>query len=343
MVVVIVAVTGLHALCGAGGGGGHCPVVPIIMVQGRDGLRLCFITARAFPDNSSRCLTGSRRFGLLYCKVMAQFVNRLRPLFGMLRVDSAVIALKALKGAFVRFAAGGSAGSGGFIHQLFLAKVLAMDDLLQFIIVVGIPQLRIIANGIYKAACCGVTSFAYLSLNLIPSIVFYLDILVIRPSRLLHFKQHIVADFDLGGGNRTLASNYCTVLAELNFSVSSAVNVHFNFSARTPVEIPAADTGGSCSRSCIDGGIVLYIDLHISIVTSDRNRIIATCRLDGHMALNGDIGIAPAIANGRAGEPSCYDMDIFRRCCSPGRANGHLCLGEISTVPSSADGSTIIS
>jgi len=37
----------------------------------------------------------------------------LRPLFGMLRVDRAVLALKALNGAFVRFAAGGSAGCGG--------------------------------------------------------------------------------------------------------------------------------------------------------------------------------------------------------------------------------------
>ena len=106
-------------------------------------------------------------------------------------------------------------------------------------------------------------------------------------------------------------------------------------------EVSAADTGGSCSRSCIDGGIVLYIDLHISIVTSDRNGTFAACRVDGRIALNGDLGFYPAIANGRAVGPGCRDMDIFLRCGSPGRANGHHGLGVISTASGSADGGSI--
>ena len=64
------------------------------------------------------------------------------------------------------------------------------------------------------------------------------------------------------------------VLTDLNFSVFSAVNVHYNFSA---LKIPAADIaascdigGDSCTRSWIDGGIVLYIDLHISSATSNH-------------------------------------------------------------------------
>ena len=66
-------------------------------------------------------------------------------------------------------------------------------------------------------------------------------------------------------------------------------------------------------------------------------------RLDGYMALNGNCGNFFAIANGRAGEPGCYDIDIFILYGSPGRANGHLCLGVISTVPGSADSSSIAS
>ena len=115
-----------------------------------------------------------------------------------------------------------------------------MDDLLQFITVVDIPQLCIIANGIYKAAGCGVISCAYRSLS-----TFHIDILIIRRSPWFHFKQHIVTDVDLGTGNRTIFSNYLNVIADLNFSVCSAVNVHYNFSVRIAPNIPAADTGAS--------------------------------------------------------------------------------------------------
>ena len=53
-----------------------------------------------------------------------------------------------------------------------------MDDLLQFITVVDIPQLCIIAN--HKSPCTGIISCAYLSLGTV-----HIDILSIRrPSRL---------------------------------------------------------------------------------------------------------------------------------------------------------------
>jgi len=59
------------------------------------------------------------------------------------------------------------------------------------------------------------------------------------------------------------------------------------------------------------------------------------------MALNGDLGIFCATANGRAGEPACRDMDIFLLCGSPGRANGHLCFGVLAIISGSADGGTV--
>ena len=86
------------------------------------------------------------------------------------------------------------------------ANIFAMDDLLQAITLVKIPQLCIIANGVYKAACSGfITSCTYLSLGTV-----HIDIRVpgvgpVVPVFLLfHFKQHIVADVDLGAGNCTI-------------------------------------------------------------------------------------------------------------------------------------------
>ena len=61
------------------------------------------------------------------------------------------------------------------------------------------------------------------------------------------------------------------------------------------------------------------------------------------MALNGDLGIFCAIANGRAAEPGCRDMDIFLLCGSPGRTNGHLCFGVLAIISGSADGGPIAS
>jgi len=138
----------------------------------------------------------------------------------MLRVESAFIALK---GAFVLHPAIFRAVGILVVGLMFGAEVLAMDDLLQHTIVVSIPQLRIIANGVYKAAGCGVISCAYRSLSTV-----HIDILIIRRFPWFHFKQHIVADVDLGAGNCTELSGYCTVLADLNFSVLSAVNGHHN-------------------------------------------------------------------------------------------------------------------
>ena len=60
------------------------------------------------------------------------------------------------------------------------------------------------------------------------------------------------------------------------------------------------------------------------------------------MALNGDLGIFYATANGRAVEPGCRDMDIFLLCGSPGRTNGHLCFGVLALVSGSADGGTTV-
>ena len=64
------------------------------------------------------------------------------------------------------------------------------------------------------------------------------------------------------------------VLTDLNFSVFSAVNVHYNFSA---LKIPASDIAACIVRLwiyssivCINGNIVLYIDLHISSATSNH-------------------------------------------------------------------------
>ena len=93
--------------------------------------------------------------------------------------------------------------------------------------------------------------------------------------------------------------------------------------------------------NCINGNIVRYVNRYISRATSNRCIIMAARRLDGHMALNGDISGCPAIANGRAVDPGCYDPDIFIRsaCC----ANDHRCLGIISTQPGSADSSSIAS
>ena len=143
------------------------------------------------------------------------------------------------------------------------ANIFAMDDLLQSTIRT-IPQLRIIANGVYKAACSGgITSCAYLSLSTV-----HIDILTI-PRRLFHFKQHIVTDVDLGAGNCTVISAQRTFLA---------VNVHYNFSGRiSGVNIPTADAGISkervwidCSIVCINGNIVLYVYRYISLATSNR-------------------------------------------------------------------------
>ena len=131
--------------------------------------------------------------------------------------------------------------AGGILAAdlFFGANIFAMDDLLQSTIRT-VPQLRIIANGVYKAAGCGVISCAYRSLS-----TFHIDILSIRRFPWFHFKQHIVTDVDLGTGNRTIFSNYLNVIADLNFSVCSAVNVHYNFSVRISANIPAADTGAS--------------------------------------------------------------------------------------------------
>ena len=154
---------------------------------------------------------------------------------------------------------------------------------------------------------------------------------------------------DLGAGNCTLWSGYCTLLADLNLSVLSAVNGYFNGSARIAGNIPAADAGAypkwvrrmGNRILVVNGNIVLYGDLYISTFTSNRCIILTACRPDGRMALNGDLGIFCAIANGRAVEPGCYDIDIFILCGSPGRANGHLCLGVLSTVSGSANGGSI--
>ena len=100
--------------------------------------------------------------------------------------------------------------AGGFFFNVlgwtFFAEVLAMDDLLQFIIDVEIPQLCIIANGVYKAACSGViTSCAYLSLSTVHIDIRVVVVVPVVPVLLLfHFKQHIVADVDRGTGNCTI-------------------------------------------------------------------------------------------------------------------------------------------
>ena len=60
------------------------------------------------------------------------------------------------------------------------------------------------------------------------------------------------------------------------------------------------------------------------------------------MALNGDLGIFCAIANGRAVVPDRRDTDIFRRCGSAFRANGHLCAGIFSISGSANSGSFAI-
>ena len=228
------------------------------------------------------------------------------------------------------------------------ANIFAMDDLLQAITLVKIPQLCIIANGVYKSPCLGVISCAYRSLSTV-----HIDILTML--RLFHFKQHIVADFDIGTGNCTVASGQRTLRTDLNFSACS-VNVHYNFSGRIVANIPAADGGGSLIfhniiRSIIrsiNGNIVLYGDRYISVFTSDGypSPVVwaflsdIVCCPDGRMALNGDRGVYHAIANGRAAEPGCRDMDIFFLCGSPGRANGHLCFGVLGMVSGSADGGT---
>ncbi len=62
---------------------------------------------------------------------------------------------------------------------------------------------------------------------------------------------------------------------------------------------------------------------------------------DGRMALNGDLGIFCAIANGRAVEPGCRDMDIFLLCGSPGRTNGHLCFGVLALSPAAPMAATV--
>ena len=168
--------------------------------------------------------------------VMAQSGDSLRPLVDMLRGSGMPIALI---GASVLHPAIFRAGGILAADLFFGANIFAMDDLLLPAFTV-VPQLRIIANGVYKAAGCGVISCAYRSLS-----TFHIDILSIRRFPWFHFKQHIVTDVDLGTGNRTIFSNYLNVIADLNFSVCSAVNVHYNFSVRIAPNIPAADTGAS--------------------------------------------------------------------------------------------------
>ena len=61
MAGVTVADTGLHALIGAGSGGGHCPVAPI-MAQGGDLFRFLHATAAAHLALFSIFRTGRKRF-----------------------------------------------------------------------------------------------------------------------------------------------------------------------------------------------------------------------------------------------------------------------------------------
>lgn len=205
-----------------GSGGFYCPLAVgvetggggVVILIGMAGIMGAGVLIVAL------CATGGGHRGLYIVMCIGVNICILRPLVFMLRVDSVVIFLK---GAFVLHPAIFRAVGILVVGLMFGAEVLAMHDLLQYTIEVGIPQLRIIANGIYKAACCGVTSCAYRSLGTV-----HTDILTIRRCPLFHFKQHIVADVDLSSGNCAELSGYCTVLADLNFSVLSAINGHHN-------------------------------------------------------------------------------------------------------------------
>ena len=96
-------------------------------------------------------------------------------------LKSAAVLLPAL------FRAGGILVAG----LMFGAEVLAMDDLLQYTIVVGIPQGRVVAHS-------GQLFFGIVFAQIL-AIVFFTR--TICRKSLLHFDQDTIPDVDAGAGN----------------------------------------------------------------------------------------------------------------------------------------------
>ena len=150
---------------------------------------------------------------------VAQCGDGLHPRIFMILAGSMFLALK---GAVVLYPAIFHAGGILVADLIFFAEVLAMDDLLQLIIVVGIPQSRVVGHARHRGQLFFGIVFAQ-----ILAILFATR--TICPMSLLQFDQDMIPDVDAGARDHRIHSVYAAHIAQLDISVFSTVNVDSDF------------------------------------------------------------------------------------------------------------------
>ena len=186
----------------------------------------------------------------------------------------------ALKSAAVLLPALFRAGGILVVGLMFGAEVLAMDDLLQYTIVVGIPQCRVVAHS-------GQRFFGIVFAQIL-AILFVTR--TICPESLLHFDQNMIPDAEIGAGDHCILSAYAAHLAQLDISVFSTINVDRDGFSITGF----AANGISATIYRVDMGIIFDGDARIAgsagiTVTSYRNVVLAGNLFNGGIALNDDL------------------------------------------------------
>ena len=187
----------------------------------------------------------------------------------------------ALKSAAVLLPALFRAGGILVVGLMLGAEVLAMDDLLQLIIGVGIPQGRVAAHS-------GQLFFGIVFAQILA--ILFATRTICRKS-LLQFDQDMISDVDAGAGNCRIRSAFHIIQPDI--SVFSTINVDRDGFSITGF----AANGINATMYRVDMGIIFDGDARIAHIAriveitfiSYRSTVLAGSVFNGGIALNDDL------------------------------------------------------